>query len=424
MSQQMFETSSSPDVTLDQVSGDLQIKGWEAAQVVVKADPDELQISAKEDVVQLTCQGDCEVRLPFGSSVTIGEVSGDASIKLLEDQLKMGSVGGNLALRGVGAVQIDKVGGNFQAKGVSDDLQVGEVDGNADVRQAQGQCVLGQVKGNLDVQDVDGEIKAAVDGNARLRLSLMTGSEYSIQADGNVHCYVPEDASLKLNLSSAGEVIKLRLPGAMSTYHQSQVETTVGDGQVSLTLSAGGSLYLLAQESLPGRAEAPEGFPTGLPDDFGEQIARQVQSQIAMQMEQMTRQVNEQLSRLPEQFGKAGFAPEQIEQIMERARRESEREAARAQEKVARAQEKLERKLEAERRRAEHKAQDLDRRHRKMQFQWDFNWPSSSRPSVKEPPSKEPPSDEERLMILRMLEQKKISLEEAEKLLAALEGNE
>jgi hypothetical protein len=31
-------------------------------------------------------------------------------------------------------------------------------------------------------------------------------------------------------------------------------------------------------------------------------------------------------------------------------------------------------------------------------------------------------SDEERLTILRMLEEKKISLEEAEKLLAALEG--
>jgi hypothetical protein len=36
--------------------------------------------------------------------------------------------------------------------------------------------------------------------------------------------------------------------------------------------------------------------------------------------------------------------------------------------------------------------------------------------------SGEPVSDEERLTILRMLQEKKISLEEAEKLLAALEG--
>jgi hypothetical protein len=36
--------------------------------------------------------------------------------------------------------------------------------------------------------------------------------------------------------------------------------------------------------------------------------------------------------------------------------------------------------------------------------------------------SGEPVSDEERLTILRMLQEKKISLEEAEKLLAAIEG--
>ena len=39
-------------------------------------------------------------------------------------------------------------------------------------------------------------------------------------------------------------------------------------------------------------------------------------------------------------------------------------------------------------------------------------------------PPKEAVSDEERLAILRMLEQKKITLEQAEQLLSALEGKE
>ena len=38
------------------------------------------------------------------------------------------------------------------------------------------------------------------------------------------------------------------------------------------------------------------------------------------------------------------------------------------------------------------------------------------------PPIDQPVSDEERLTILRMLQDKKISMEDAEKLLAALEG--
>ena len=55
----------------------------------------------------------------------------------------------------------------------------------------------------------------------------------------------------------------------------------------------------------------------------------------------------------------------------------------------------------------------------------DFSFGSAPRPPV--PPVPPPPpgekvSEEERLMILRMLEQKKISMDEAEKLLSALEG--
>ena len=44
------------------------------------------------------------------------------------------------------------------------------------------------------------------------------------------------------------------------------------------------------------------------------------------------------------------------------------------------------------------------------------------RPVAPPPPPSEPVSDEERLSILKMLQEKKISREEAEKLLAALEG--
>jgi hypothetical protein len=50
-------------------------------------------------------------------------------------------------------------------------------------------------------------------------------------------------------------------------------------------------------------------------------------------------------------------------------------------------------------------------------------WGASSERQASPPrPPSEPVSDEERLSILRMLQEKKITREEAEKLLAALEG--
>ena len=113
-------------------------------------------------------------------------------------------------------------------------------------------------------------------------------------------------------------------------------------------------------------------------------------------------------------IGQAGLSQEEMDHIMQRARESSERATARSQAKMRRAQKKLERKLAAAKRKAELRAKAAERR---SQSGKNFEWP---------PPSEEPAqgiiSDEERLMVLRMLEEKKINLEEAEQLLAVLEG--
>ncbi len=97
---------------------------------------------------------------------------------------------------------------------------------------------------------------------------------------------------------------------------------------------------------------------------------------------------------------------------------------------MRRAQEKLERKLEAQRQRKEHRAQELDRRTRRS---WKFEWPAPPAPPARPKPSApaSPPAPSETggdrgraPDHLTMLEQKKISLEEADQLLSALEGND
>ena len=79
-------------------------------------------------------------------------------------------------------------------------------------------------------------------------------------------------------------------------------------------------------------------------------------------------------------------------------------------------------KIEAAMRRADAKARAAEVRARRGQFnvhvgRW--NWDPTPRGTA-QPGA--PVSDDERLVILKMLQEKKISVEEAEKLLAALEG--
>lgn len=421
MSSQTIPTSLAPEIIIDQVGGNLQVKGWENPVVMVNATPHDLHLEEQDDVVRLSCASDCEIRLPSGASVNVKTAHGNAQFRFLEDPLRIGIIHGSLFLRNVAETNVEMVHGELMARQVSGDLNIQRVMGNAMLRNVQGECSLGEVGGNLDLRDVEDEIKITAEGNARIRLSAMLGSEYSVQAQGNVHCRLPENASLRLSLSSEAESIVVKQVEGSRVYSQPQCEVTLGSGLGKMAISAGGNIFLSAQESGWGEEER-EGKPAGypLPEDFGEQIARQVEGQIQSQMESMNRQLQEQMAALTATISKSGYSPEETERIMRQAQERSERAAAQAQEKMRRTQEKLERKLEDARRKSERGAQSAGRAgSHPHSHTWHFEWPPP-------PPAqaKEPVGEEERLLILRMLEQKKISLQEAEVLLSALEGKE
>jgi hypothetical protein len=428
MEQQSVPTSASPEVQIETVQGSLQLKGWEEHEVRARCDSDGvLSLQEEEDAVRLSCRGDCSVRVPLGASVQIVQVHGDARVKLLEEQLTVEAVQGSLALRDIAGVEIQAVHGNLQAREISGGLSVNRVMGNAVIRDIDGELSVEQVGGNLDLHDVGGTAQALAGGNIRVRLSSMAPGGYRFAAGGNLNCRIPNNASVSITLSSGGGVINLDLPDQRTTLRQDHYELTLREGQSELELSAGGIIFLTAREvdwaSLAGdEAPEPEGFGgdfEGVPDEFTQQLAQQIDEQIQAQMSRL----HEQMGRLSEMIDKAGLSEEAAERVMRSARQTTDEAAARAQEKIARTQERLARKMEAAARKAEQRAQAAERRRGSRGFS--FSWPGAPQPpgapfTPRE--QKEPVTEEERLMILRMLEQKKISLEQAEKLLAALEG--
>ena len=423
MNKQRISTSLAPEVIIEEIGGNLQVKGWDEPEVLVQADPNLLHLEEQDDVVRLSCDGNCEIRVPSGASLQIGAAHGEARLRLLEDGLNIETIHGSLFLRNVAETNVEMVHGELIARQIAGDLKVNNVQGNVTARDVQGQCLLENVNGNLDLRDIEGDIQATLNGNARLRLGTISGSQYAIHADGNVHCRLPADASLSMDLSSEGQNISIKKEDGSRLYQQTNCKVTLGEGTAAMTISAGGSIYISANEASGSDDEdspsAYEGFDR-IPDDFSEQISRQVEAQLEAQMEMMNRQLNEQMASLTASISRAGMSPEETERIMQRARERSERANAQTQEKVRRAQEKLERKLEAARRREEQRSQQTGWGARYGRGAWQVNFP----PNPPAPPAKDSVSDEERLTILRMLEQKKITIAEAEQLLSALEGKE
>jgi hypothetical protein len=422
MGAKLIQTGPNPAITFQTIHGNLQIKGWEQSEVQVKASSDEdLSLKQEGDSLQISCLGDCVIRLPSQASVDINTVNGSVRLKLLSGSLHIKKVMGSLALRETGSVTIDNVFGDVLARQVSGGLVVDQVHGNVLVRDVQVGCRLEQISGNLELRDINGDLYACAGGNVRVRLADATGSKYEIEAGGNLHCRVPSDANLKVSLDSGAEHILLGLEGSKEVIRSQRHELVLGDGRAAMKLGAGGEIVFSTQPAdwsdQDFKAEIDEEFAS-ISEEFGQNLAEQVQEQLEAQMGFL----EDQMTELGSKLGRVGLSDAEVERIVQRARQASERATERAQEKMRRTQERLERKLSNAARKAEIKARAAERRGQTAgRRSWSFEWHVPTGPQPPRPP-REPASEEERLMILRMLEQKKISLEEAEELLAALEG--
>ncbi len=427
MGQVRLSTSLAPEVIIEEVRGDLQLRGWEPAEIWLKsASEAQPHVEEQDGRLHLRCEDSCLIRLPLAAQVHIQRVLGNLQIRGLEGALSIDQVMGSVELRHVSETQIHNVSGDLLARHVEGDFLADQVTGDAIVRHVQGDCRLQQVAGDGDISAVDGEVSAHILGDAVLSLSSLSGERYHLSAEGDLRCYLPQDASARLSLSSRARDIQIHLDEGSQQVVQSEYHLTLGDGQAEISLAAGGSLVFFNRETI--YADEDSGIKGEAPRVVSAEVASQIADQIEAQIEAQLRALNLQLEQLSKTLKQAGISPAEAERIMEKAHITSERASALAREKMRRAQERLERKLAAVQQKAEQKARAAERKASTSPREpgttrraWSFEWTS---PTTTPSSPVEAISDEERLIILRMLEQKKITVEQAEQLLAALEGKE
>ena len=235
-------------------------------------------------------------------------------------------------------------------------------------------------------------------GDVALYLAPLPGQTYDITAGDDLILRMSPDTNVRLHLTGGSpDAIHLDFPGVSLPEDCAGCEVTIGkqnDGMAEMLLTAGDDLLVTSQaDSWESAADFGVGMQDGsewsfppfeLPEDFSERINQRVQA-----------------------------AMERAQSHLEAANRRAESTGQRASIKI-----------EAAMRRAEAKARAAEVRSRRgvqaniRLGRW--NWDVTPHGPVQQ--NSAPVSDEERLSILKMLQEKKISVEQAEKLLAALEG--
>jgi len=423
MAKKSLETSAAPRVIVENVGSDLNVKGWDRPEVLVKSSSDnDIVLEARDDDIIVSTPTDCILYIPYSARLKVGTVGTTARFKALGGEITIGTIGSDLMLRDVGPTQIEDIGTELSAKRIRGDLKVTKINSNALIRDVDGQFGAGSIGGQLHLRDVSGGITAHVGGSASVDFSPVPWQVYAIEAGGSIRCRVPGDANADFEIFNGAQEIRIKATDSTQKIQEGEYAFTLGEGGVNVKLTAGGSVNIRTLASDYDSFEHLEvDFGTEL-GSMAEEIAEQALSQVEVQLDMITAQLDTHLSGLSASIRGAGLSEERAREVELQLERAKERAAERAEAAAERVRAKLELKLAAVQRKADRKARaSAARAARKERYsRGDRSFAIPTPPSPPKPI--DPVSEEERMLILQMLQDRKISVDQAEKLLTALEG--
>ncbi len=433
MYQKRISTSESPRIEVTACQGDLAVATWDNAEVLIEVESEEvLTVEEREGAVALVSNRDCSLTVPAGASLIVVQVQGDLSVQGARGIVEVATVQGDVQFQdGAASASLSTVQGDLTVERWAAAVSAGTVRGDARVRQVDGPVEFGTVGGDLLAEKINGPLSArSVAGDAYLRqlngmlylsdvgadlfgrawtagadvaqvggdVSLKTvfvgPFTYDIQARGNLVVKALPGSSATFTLQAAkGQIRGKGVTGEMAEEGQWQGAIENGEAQVTLTSTHGNVLLKTAGER--DEDQERDAFAI-LAADLG-----RIGAEAGVAAQELAWRIQQRVAEKLATIDLEAIARREAE----KARRQAEREAAKTQ----RMAEKARRKAERAQKKAQQKVQ--------RRFEWE-----TGRGRQRRAGRGQASSEEERLAVLKMLAEGKISTQEAETLLQALEG--
>jgi hypothetical protein len=374
------DVGENPTIIIHAIGGDLRVSGRDGEQIEALApEKGELKVEETKNGIEITCRSGCLLFVPRGSLLEAGDIGGDGRLTDVLGEVLIKTIGGDANLRRLGKTSLERIGGDAQIREVEGTLMIDHIGGDAVIRSIKEDVLLRMVGGDLLLGDVTGSVEVMVGGDAVVNLGIETDTRSKIHTGSDLSCQLPKEPSVNLHIQAGGQV---HVPSSLEVDPSArEFSATIGEGAAEVELRAGADLNLQYGMSF-------DGFDT----EFVGDILTEVDAKLA----EMEARFNAMGA------GMYSFDADRIGERVRRSVRHAQRQAKRAV------------------RKAEDKARKAHDKHLDFKFDMDSNWPDLRFADFTQ--SSPVASDEERLAILQMVESGKISVDEAEGLLKALEG--
>ncbi len=223
------DISSTLTIRGGHIGGDCHMQGNGDSVVILQTIGQHLNVSGVATLQVQDVGKDCQVHDSGRAELMLGHV-GMNLVVAGASLIRARNIGCDCSLRDIeGNISVDHVGSAVTVTGVAGNLHMGNIGGNAELKGIRGLLGVGSVGGNVFVE-----------------AGFPPESVTRLRAGGNVHLILPHDANLAIQATVGGVVHHGHTAESAMGTHVMQV---YGTGAARLEVSAGGNLELYGDQT-------------------------------------------------------------------------------------------------------------------------------------------------------------------------------
>lgn len=227
--QRSYNLAAGASVEIANVSGDINLTGYEGSAVVVTAYKEGRDRNEAE-VEDESTQGRVRLRVKYPDNCNC-----DASVRF-EVRVPRSA---NLVFE-----RISTASGNLKAEGFTGRLHLSTASGDVSVSRVGGEIKASSASGNVRVADATGEVNAnSASGDVEVELTRLDGAgdmKFS-SASGDVHVRMPSNIDARVSMSTVSGDVETNFPIEVKRNNYgpgSRAEGQLGSGSRSLKISS------------------------------------------------------------------------------------------------------------------------------------------------------------------------------------------
>lgn len=219
--------ASDPVVTIDNLRGEVDIRGWDRDEVAVTGELDDLaegldfEVDGRNVLIKVRMPkrdvnwgdgSDLIVRLPVASRVSFEGVSSDVSIEGTRDGARLRTVSGDIEGRDVGGqLLVNSVSGDVDITGASGRASISTISGDIELSSVGRELQVDTVSGDVEIElaDFDRLAGRSVSGSLEMSGRLLDAGRIqlgSVSGDIRLDLVTPVNAELEVEAGIGGSI--------------------------------------------------------------------------------------------------------------------------------------------------------------------------------------------------------------------------